>query len=167
MRERVILAYSGGLDTTVAVAWLAETRGVEVVAVAADVGQGGDAEALRERALAAGALEAVVVDARDAPQEVQELEFRKGLIPSLPAGGRPAPMPAAGRTPRGKAASARDVVYPIKITLLDTHPPVWRRIRSVAAAGSNASGSNGSPSHSRSSSCRSWRGSAIAATKSS
>jgi argininosuccinate synthase len=65
LRDRVVLAYSGGLDTTVAVAWLAETRGVEVVAVAADVGQGGDAGALRERALAAGAVEAVVVDARD------------------------------------------------------------------------------------------------------
>src|SRR5205085_12701212 len=65
LTERVVLAYSGGLDTTVAVAWLADARGLEVVAVAADVGQGGDPETLRERALAAGALDAVVVDARD------------------------------------------------------------------------------------------------------
>ena len=65
MSERVVLAYSGGLDTTVAVAYLKETMGAEVVCVAADVGQGGDPDALRERALASGALEAVVVDATD------------------------------------------------------------------------------------------------------
>ena len=65
MSERVVLAYSGGLDTTVAVAWLVENHGLEVIAVAADVGQGGDPDALRERALGAGAIEAVVVDARD------------------------------------------------------------------------------------------------------
>ena len=65
MTDRVVLAYSGGLDTTVAVAWLVEAKGLEVVAVAADVGQGGDPEVLRERALAAGAIDAVVVDARD------------------------------------------------------------------------------------------------------
>ena len=62
MSDRVVLAYSGGLDTTVAVAWLIEEKGVEVVAVAADVGLGGDPQALRERAMAAGAIDAVVVD---------------------------------------------------------------------------------------------------------
>ena len=65
MTQRVVLAYSGGLDTTVAVAWLRETLGAEVVCVAADVGQGADADTLRERALASGALDAVVVDARE------------------------------------------------------------------------------------------------------
>ncbi len=69
MTERVVLAYSGGLDTSVAVRWLIEQRGVEVVAVCVDVGQGSatggeDWEAVRHRALAAGAVEAVVVDAR-------------------------------------------------------------------------------------------------------
>jgi argininosuccinate synthase len=59
------LAYSGGLDTSVAVRWLIEERGVEVVALAADVGQGGDWDAVRQRALAAGAVEAEVVDCRD------------------------------------------------------------------------------------------------------
>jgi argininosuccinate synthase len=64
--KRVVLAYSGGLDTSVAIGWIAEATGAEVVAVAVDVGQGGeDLEAVRQRALACGAIEAVVVDARD------------------------------------------------------------------------------------------------------
>jgi argininosuccinate synthase len=64
--DRVVLAYSGGLDTSVAIGWLAEQTGAEVVAVAVDVGQGGeDLESIRKRALACGAVEAVVVDARD------------------------------------------------------------------------------------------------------
>ncbi|MGH3772214.1 MAG: argininosuccinate synthase domain-containing protein, partial [Pseudonocardiaceae bacterium] len=66
MTERVVLAYSGGLDTSVAIGWIAEETRAEVVAVAVDVGQGGeDLEALRQRALACGAVEAVVTDARD------------------------------------------------------------------------------------------------------
>lgn len=66
MSERVVLAYSGGLDTSVAIPYLAEQTGGEVVAVAVDVGQGGeDLGAIRERALACGAAEAVVVDARE------------------------------------------------------------------------------------------------------
>lgn len=65
MSERVVLAYSGGLDTTVAVRWLTETRGLEVVAVAVDVGQLGDMESVPERALKSGAVEALVVSASD------------------------------------------------------------------------------------------------------
>ena len=66
MTERVVLAYSGGLDTSVAIGWIADQTGAEVVAVAADVGQGGeDLEVIRERALACGAVESVVVDARE------------------------------------------------------------------------------------------------------
>ena len=42
MTERVVLAYSGGLDTSVAIGWIAEETGAEVIAVAADVGQGGE-----------------------------------------------------------------------------------------------------------------------------
>ncbi|HXZ83319.1 MAG TPA: argininosuccinate synthase [Acidimicrobiales bacterium] len=64
MTKRVVLAYSGGLDTSAAVHWLQAERGFEVVAVAVDVGQGGDFAAIRARALGAGAIEAVVVDAR-------------------------------------------------------------------------------------------------------
>ena len=65
MAKRVVLAYSGGLDTSVAVRWMIEQMGVEVIAVAADVGQGGDWEAIKERAIAAGASEAIVLDLRD------------------------------------------------------------------------------------------------------
>src|SRR5205085_7164808 len=62
----VVLAYSGGLDTSVAVRWLIDNKGVEVIALAADVGQGAsDSPAtLRDRALAAGAIEAIVVDCK-------------------------------------------------------------------------------------------------------
>ena len=65
MTERVVLAYSGGLDTSVAIGWIAAEHNAEVVAVAADVGQGGeDLDVIRQRALDCGAVEAVVVDAR-------------------------------------------------------------------------------------------------------
>jgi argininosuccinate synthase len=64
--DRVVLAYSGGLDTSVAIGWIAAETGKEVVAVAADVGQGGeDLEVIRQRALDCGAVEAVVADVRD------------------------------------------------------------------------------------------------------
>jgi len=66
MTERIVLAYSGGLDTSVAIGWIAHATGAEVIAVAGDVGQGGeDMEAIRQRALACGAVEAVVADMRD------------------------------------------------------------------------------------------------------
>jgi argininosuccinate synthase len=85
MAKRVVLAYSGGLDTSVAVKWIQEEWGAEVVALCVDVGQmpeqpsgrgpgiparserdpeRDDWDTIRERALAAGAVEAVVVDAK-------------------------------------------------------------------------------------------------------
>ncbi|MGH9021525.1 MAG: argininosuccinate synthase, partial [Acidimicrobiia bacterium] len=64
MGDRVILAYSGGLDTSVAARWLGAERGLEVVAVAVDVGQADDLGWIRERALAAGAVDAEVIDAK-------------------------------------------------------------------------------------------------------
>src|SRR6478735_4770117 len=64
--ERVVLAYSGGLDTSVAIGWIAEATGAEVIAGAGDVGQGGeDLNVIRQRALDCGAVEAYVADARD------------------------------------------------------------------------------------------------------
>src|SRR5512133_3651192 len=64
--NRIGLAYAGGLDTSVCIGWLAEETGREVVAVALDLGQGGeDMEVIRQRALDCGAVEAVVVDAKD------------------------------------------------------------------------------------------------------
>jgi argininosuccinate synthase len=66
MSKRVVLAYSGGLDTSVAVKWIAEEWGYEVVALSVDVGQTADDDwdTIRARALAAGAIDAVVVDAK-------------------------------------------------------------------------------------------------------
>ena len=66
MTERIVLAYSGGLDTSVAIGWIHEATGAEVVAMAVDVGQDGeDLETIRQRALDCGAVEAYVADARD------------------------------------------------------------------------------------------------------
>ena len=66
MPKRVVLAYSGGLDTSVAVKWIQEEWGAEVVALSVDVGQTADDDwdTIEQRALAAGAVEAVVVDAK-------------------------------------------------------------------------------------------------------
>ena len=66
MAERVVLAYSGGLDTSVGIGWLKDATGKEVVALAVDVGQGGeDMEDIRQRALDCGAVDSVVVDAKE------------------------------------------------------------------------------------------------------
>jgi argininosuccinate synthase len=78
VREHIVLAYTGGLDTSAALVWLRQ-RGASVVTVTLDVGQGGDLEDLRGRALALGALRAHVVDARD--------EFaRDCVLPALQSG---------------------------------------------------------------------------------
>ena len=76
--ERIVLAYSGGLDTSVAIPWLREKYHADVIAVTVDLGQGRELEAIRDRALAAGAVRAHVLDARE--------EFASGyVLPSLKA----------------------------------------------------------------------------------
>src|SRR3954451_11173590 len=81
MAKRVVLAYSGGLDTSVAVRWMIDNMGVEGIALAGNVGQDGaniDETTIVERALAAGAVECIVDDVRD--------EFaRDFLVPALKA----------------------------------------------------------------------------------
>jgi argininosuccinate synthase len=79
MTKPVVLAYSGGLDTSVAIGWITGQTGADVIAVAVDVGQGGeDMNVIRERALACGAAAAEVVDAR--------AEFATGYcLPALKA----------------------------------------------------------------------------------
>lgn len=65
-KNRLVLAYSGGLDTSVAIPYLKDRTGKDVVAVSLDVGQGGEAlETIKQRALACGAVESYIVDARD------------------------------------------------------------------------------------------------------
>ncbi len=77
--RKVLLAYSGGLDTSVAVRWLIEKYGCEVICFCADVGQDEDLEAARQKALAVGAKKAVVRDLRN--------EFVKDYVwPALRAG---------------------------------------------------------------------------------
>ena len=65
MPEKVVLAYSGGLDTSIIIPWLKENYGCEVIAVIGDVGQQEDLEAARKKALATGASTAVIEDLRE------------------------------------------------------------------------------------------------------
>ena len=65
-REKVVLAYSGGLDTSVAIKWLGEEKDLDVVALVVDVGQERqDLEFVREKALSIGAVESVCLDVRE------------------------------------------------------------------------------------------------------
>jgi len=63
--KRIVLAYSGGLDTSVAIPWLKARYGADVIAMTIDLGQGKELEDVRNRALAAGALRAHVLDVRE------------------------------------------------------------------------------------------------------
>lgn len=65
MNKTIVLAYSGGLDTSVATKWLQEERGYEVVCLLADLGNVGDIDGARQRAAEAGAKEFAIVDARE------------------------------------------------------------------------------------------------------
>src|SRR6516162_4125301 len=64
-RDKVILAYSGGLDTSVMVPWIGEKYNLDVIAFTADLGQGEDIERIRQKALKTGAVDAIAVDARN------------------------------------------------------------------------------------------------------
>lgn len=63
--KKVVLAYSGGLDTSIIIAWLKENYGCEVIAVAGDVGQKDELEGLEEKALATGASKYYVADCKE------------------------------------------------------------------------------------------------------
>ena len=77
--SRIVLAYSGGLDTSIAIPWLREQYGAEVVTLTLDLGQARELADIRERALAFGAVRAHVIDVRD--------EFiREFIVPALQAG---------------------------------------------------------------------------------
>ena len=80
---RIVLAYSGGLDTSVAIPWLKEKYNAEVIAVTLDMGQGRELTQIRERAMATGAVRCHVLDVRE--------EFaRDYILPALQALGFPA-----------------------------------------------------------------------------
>jgi argininosuccinate synthase len=65
MSDRVVLAYSGGLDTSVAIKWLEERYNLKVITLTADIGNVPDLEAIRQKALKVGAVKALVVDAKE------------------------------------------------------------------------------------------------------
>ena len=91
MNRRIVLAYTGGLQTSMAIQALAEPHGAEVVTLTLDLGQGCDLEEVRDRALAACAARAHVLDVRE--------EFAQDFVlPSLRAGAL-----REGRHPQGEA----------------------------------------------------------------
>jgi argininosuccinate synthase len=80
-KKKVVLAYSGGLDTSVILRWLIETYQAEIIAVAVDLGQNEDMAAIKRKALATGAKKAMVIPA-------QEEFVRDFVFPALRAGAR-------------------------------------------------------------------------------
>jgi argininosuccinate synthase len=106
MNERILLAHAGGLDTSVAIAWLAEEYGAEIITVTLDLGQGGELDEVRGCALASGAVRAHVLDVRD--------EFAGDyILPAL----------LAGATYEGR--------YPLGTAL--AHPLIARKLVEIAA----------------------------------
>lgn len=65
MKDKVVLAYSGGLDTSVAIKWIADKYDMDVIALSVDIGAERDFESIRQKALKVGAVKALVVNARD------------------------------------------------------------------------------------------------------
>ena len=65
MADKVVLAYSGGLDTSVAIRWMREKYGLDTIAVNISVGKERDFSAIRQKALDVGAIKALVIDAKD------------------------------------------------------------------------------------------------------
>ena len=150
MSERVILAYSGGLDTSVAISWIGKETGKEVVAVAIDLGQGGeDMEVVRQRALDCGAVEAVVVDARDEFAEeyclpaIQSNALYMDRYPLVSALSRPLIVKHLVDAAREPAATSSRTAAPARATTRcasRSDRARWRRIwrcwpRSVTTAG--------------------------------
>lgn len=101
MAEKIVLAYSGGLDTSVAIRWLKEDRGYDVIALTVDVGMDRDRETLQSRAMAAGAVGYEWADA-------QETFIRHFVFPALAAGARYQGYPLA--TALSRPLIARELV---------------------------------------------------------
>ena len=78
-KEKIVLAYSGGLDTSVSVKWIQEKYGYDVIALGLDVGgEGKDLEAIKQKALNVGAIKAYMIDAK-------ELLAKEYILPALKA----------------------------------------------------------------------------------
>ena len=83
-RKKVVLAYSGGLDTSVAIRWLQENYDLDVVAVSIDVGQPGDMEKNIDRAKSIGSVAAYAIDAREALPRTMCGLLEPMLLPGYP-----------------------------------------------------------------------------------
>jgi len=101
MAKKIVLAYSGGLDTSIAVRWLKEEKGYDVVALTVDVGMDRDRETLQSRAMAAGAVGYEWADAQDT-------FIRHFVFPALAAGARYQGYPLA--TALSRPLIARELV---------------------------------------------------------
>jgi len=94
-KGKVVLAYSGGLDTSVAIKWIQETYGLDVITLTIDLGTHEDLETIRARAIEVGAVKALVVDASDVFVEyfiwpaLQAGALYEGAYPLATALGRP------------------------------------------------------------------------------
>ncbi|MBP0724022.1 argininosuccinate synthase [Bacillus sp. RG28] len=77
-KEKIVLAYSGGLDTSVSVKWIQEKYGYDVIAVSLDVGEGKDLEAIKQKALNVGAIKCYMIDAK-------EMFAKEYILPALKA----------------------------------------------------------------------------------
>lgn len=78
MKEKIVLAYSGGLDTSVSIKWIQEKYGYDVIALSLDVGEGKDLEAVRQKALKVGAIKSIVLN-------VKETFAKEYILPALKA----------------------------------------------------------------------------------
>ena len=63
-KEKIVLAYSGGLDTSVAIKWLQDKYNYDVIAVSIDVGEGKDLDFVKQKALNVGAIKSEIIDAK-------------------------------------------------------------------------------------------------------
>ena len=105
--KKIVVAYSGGLDTSVLLQWLKETYGAEVVAYCADVGQGNELDGLEEKALSTGASSCHIDDLRE--------EFARDFI---------YPMIQAGATEcsackmQMEQGTTKPTIHPLKIMAL-------------------------------------------------
>ena len=100
MAEKIVLAYSGGLDTSIIIPWLKENYGYEVIAMAADLGQGEELDPLNEKAIKTGASKIYIEDLKEefitdfiypvlkagAMYEGKYLLGKSLLVPLLPKG---------------------------------------------------------------------------------
>ena len=102
-RKKVVLAYSGGLDTSVAIKWIPEKYNMDVITVTIDLGAVKDLDAIREKALKTGAKKAIVIDAKDTFVKyfifpaLQSGALYEGVYPLATALGRPLDCKIIGR----------------------------------------------------------------------